>query len=107
MKDTVFTMRSTPYKFGVGATGGNRRRRCVVGLEARARCHGRRCQSDRTSRARDALIRGKKIEVGVFQDVSVEPTDSSVQAAIEFASSFAPDGYVAIGGGSVMDPQRS
>jgi hydroxyacid-oxoacid transhydrogenase len=42
----------------------------------------------------------------LFQDVSVEPTDISVKAAIEFAQSFRPEGYVAIGGGSVMDTAK-
>jgi hydroxyacid-oxoacid transhydrogenase len=53
-----------------------------------------------------ALIAARKIEVGVYRDVSVEPTDSSVRAAIDFATAFAPEGYVAIGGGSVMDTTK-
>jgi len=42
----------------------------------------------------------------MFQGVSVEPTDASVKAAIDVAQSFAADGYVAIGGGSVMDTTK-
>jgi hydroxyacid-oxoacid transhydrogenase len=52
------------------------------------------------------LIREKGIEATLFQSVSVEPTDSSVKAAIEFAQSFGGDGYLAIGGGSVMDTTK-
>ena len=106
MNDTVFTMRSTPYKFGVGATeeigddvASLGLKRVLVVTDAGVNATGLPARVT-------ALIRGKGIEVGVFQDVSVEPTDSSVQTAIEFASSFAPDGYVAIGGGSVMDTAK-
>src|SRR4029079_13786444 len=36
----------------------------------------------------------------------IEPTDASVRAAIDFAQAFRPDGYVAIGGGSVIDTAK-
>ncbi len=52
------------------------------------------------------LIREKNIQAGLFQDVSIEPTDIAVKKAIEFAQSFGADGYVAIGGGSVMDTTK-
>src|SRR5262245_7403313 len=106
MRDTVFTMRSTPYKFGVGATeevgddiASLGLRRVLVVTDAGLVATG---LSSRVT----ALIRDKNIEVGVYPEVSIEPTDVSVQAAIEFAQSFKPDGYVAIGGGSVMDTAK-
>ena len=106
MKDTVFTMRSTPYKFGVGATeeiGDDLvslgLRRVLVVTDAGVAATG-------LPERAIGLIRGKGIEAGLFQDVRIEPNDSSVKAAIEFARSFRPDGYVAIGGGSVMDTAK-
>lgn len=106
MKDTVFTMRSTPYKFGPGVTeeiGDDLvslgLRRVLVVTDAGVAATG---VPERTL----GLIRAKGIEAGLFQDVSIEPTGSSVKAAIEFAQSFRPDGYVAIGGGSVMDTAK-
>src|SRR6187200_1487402 len=106
MKDTVFTMRSTPYKFGVGATeeigddvASLRLKRVLVVTDAGVAATG-------IPERAIALIRAKGIEAGVFQDVRIEPTDSSVRMAIDVASSFKPDGYVAIGGGSVMDTAK-
>jgi hydroxyacid-oxoacid transhydrogenase len=103
MKDNVFTMRSTPYKFGVGVTEeigddvlalGLRRVLIVTdpgvlatGLPERVR----------------ALLKAKGVETGLYGEVKVEPTDASAKAAIEFARSFGAEGYVAVGGGSVMD----
>eukprot|EP01126_Amoeba_proteus_P062652 TRINITY_DN8556_c0_g1_i2.p1 TRINITY_DN8556_c0_g1~~TRINITY_DN8556_c0_g1_i2.p1 ORF type:complete len:114 (+),score=17.69 TRINITY_DN8556_c0_g1_i2:354-695(+) len=37
-----------------------------------------------------------------FSDISIEPTDSSLRRAIEFAKSDSFDAYVAVGGGSTM-----
>src|SRR5262245_52922788 len=106
MNDTVFTMRSTPYKFGVGVTeevgddvAALGLKRVLVVTDPGVAATG---LPDRVL----GLIREKKIEAGLFQDVSVEPTDTAVQKAIEFARSFNPDGYVAIGGGSVMDTTK-
>jgi hydroxyacid-oxoacid transhydrogenase len=53
-----------------------------------------------------ASIRERGIETGVFADVRIEPTDVSALKAIEFARDFRPDGYLAIGGGSVMDTTK-
>lgn len=39
----------------------------------------------------------------IFEKVRVEPTDESLIAAADFAKSRKFDGYVAVGGGSVMD----
>ncbi|XP_078664671.1 hydroxyacid-oxoacid transhydrogenase, mitochondrial-like [Branchiostoma floridae x Branchiostoma belcheri] len=43
------------------------------------------------------------INFEVFDNVRVEPTDSSFQAAIDFAKKGNFDAYLAVGGGSVMD----
>lgn len=106
MNDTVFTMRSTPYKFGVGATDeigedlvGLGLRRVLVVTDSGVLATG---IADRVIER----IRGKNIECGLFADVRIEPTDSSVQAAIAFAQDFRPEAYVAIGGGSVMDTTK-
>lgn len=106
MNDTIFTMRSTPYKFGNGATeeigddlASFGLRRVLVVTDSGVAATGL------PERAM-ALIRERSIETGLFQDVGIEPTDVSVQVAIDFARAFRPDGYVAIGGGSVMDTAK-
>jgi hydroxyacid-oxoacid transhydrogenase len=103
MKDTVFTMRSTPYKFGAGVTEEIGHDLVSLGLKRVLVVTDAGVAATGLSERVLALILAKGIETGFFQDVSVEPTDVSVKRAIEFAASFAADGYVAIGGGSVMD----
>ncbi|HWB82122.1 MAG TPA: hydroxyacid-oxoacid transhydrogenase [Nannocystaceae bacterium] len=51
---------------------------------------------------RSSLVRAS-LEVVVFDDVSIEPTDVAVREAVRFAVDARPDGYVSLGGGSVMD----
>ncbi|CAN0120138.1 unnamed protein product [Lampetra planeri] len=50
----------------------------------------------------DSLV-SSKINFKVYDDVRVEPTDTSFKKAIAFARSGGFDAYVAVGGGSVMD----
>ena len=106
MKDTVFTMRSTPYKFGAGVTEEIGDDLLSLGLKRVLVVTDAGVAATGLPERAHALIRGKGIEAGLFRDVSVEPTDTSVKSAIEFAQSFRPDGYVAIGGGSVMDTTK-
>lgn len=47
------------------------------------------------------------IEAVVYDRVRVEPTDVSFQHAIDFAREAYVDGYVAVGGGSVMDTAKA
>src|SRR5215471_10126497 len=106
MKDTVFTMRSTPYKFGAGATGEIGSDLVSLGIKRALIVTDPGVVATGLSDRVIELIRAQQIETGLFQNVSIEPTDSSVRAAIEFASSFGADGYVAVGGGSVMDTAK-
>lgn len=52
--------------------------------------------------ARDSLRRAG-LTVVVFDEVKVEPTDKSFLEAARFAADGSFDGYVSVGGGSVMD----
>ena len=53
-----------------------------------------------------AAIAEAGVEYALFDQVRVEPTDASFKAAIEFAQQ-GFDGFVAIGGGSVMDTAKA
>ena len=50
-----------------------------------------------------ASLRAAGVEVAVYDEVAVEPTDVSFQAAARFAAEGRFDGFVSLGGGSVMD----
>jgi hydroxyacid-oxoacid transhydrogenase len=47
------------------------------------------------------------VEVILYDSVTVEPTDSSFKEAARFAANGKFDGYVAVGGGSVMDTAKA
>jgi alcohol dehydrogenase class IV len=53
----------------------------------------------------DALesLRSAGVDVAVYDEVKVEPTDDSFRAASRFAGEGRFDGYVSVGGGSVID----
>jgi len=50
-----------------------------------------------------ASLRSGGIDVAVYDEVKVEPTDESFRAAARFAAEGRFDGYVSVGGGSVID----
>jgi len=54
-----------------------------------------------------AAIEGEGVEYALFDGVRVEPTDGSFKAAIAFAEEGGFDGFVAVGGGSVMDTAKA
>ena len=52
-------------------------------------------------------LRSAGIETDLFVDVAIEPTDRSFVLAAEAASAATYDGFVAVGGGSVMDTAKA
>src|SRR5262245_14835877 len=105
--ETAFTLDTSSIKFGKGVTR-------EVGYDL-ARHDARRVMivtdpylsaSEAVTTARESL-RSSGIDAVVFDQVHVEPTDRSMQAAIDFAAQGNFDGYVAIGGGSSMDTAKA
>ena len=52
-------------------------------------------------------LRREGVEAVIYDEVRVEPTDISFKDAAAFAKSSAFDGFVSIGGGSVMDTAKA
>lgn len=46
------------------------------------------------------------LDTAVFDDVAVEPTNVSIESAVEFARDARADAYVSLGGGSVIDTAK-
>ena len=103
----AFSMETSSIKYGPGVTQ-------EVGYEMR-RLGARRVMLVTDPRLRDSepvsitlqSLRDEGIDVVVFDQVSVEPTDVSFKEAIKFATDGGFDGYVAVGGGSSMDTAKA
>ena len=52
-------------------------------------------------------LRAAGIDVVPYTEVRIEPTDESFGRAAAFASEADPDGYVSVGGGSVIDTAKA
>ena len=101
--DGAFTVDSSRVTFGRG---------CLAELGDRARALGLRrvavfsdarvAQLPVFGGAYDSLV-AAGLDVVTYTDVHVEPTDESFAEAEEFARGCNPDGYVSLGGGSVID----
>lgn len=105
--ETIFTMEMTPIKFGPGATEevsydlkrlGVRHALIItdsglmkLGLPDRVR----------------TLIQDAGISADIFDDVHIEPTDRSFEQIASFVHGRDYDGFVAVGGGSVIDSTKA
>jgi len=54
-----------------------------------------------------AALRAEGIEAVIYDEVRVEPTDVSFKEAARFATGSAFDGFISIGGGSVIDTAKA
>ncbi len=101
--DTAFTVDASRVTFGRGALAevGDRARalgmrRVAVFTDARLRALP---WFDDVARS----LAAAGLDTCVFDAVSIEPTDATFEAAAVFARDARPDGYVSLGGGSVID----
>jgi hydroxyacid-oxoacid transhydrogenase len=105
--ETRFTMDTSAIKFGPGATR-------EVGADM-ARLGGRRVMVvtdprlavGETVATALAALRREGIDTVLYDQVRVEPTDASFMDATAVAADGRFDGYVAVGGGSVMDTAKA
>ncbi len=101
--DSVFNVEAVKIKFGFGAIR-------EVGAEARAFGMKRAAiytdknvaELEPVAIAVDALKK-EGIDAAIYAEVEVEPTDRSFKASAEFAREGKFDGFISVGGGSVMD----
>ena len=102
--DTAFTVDASRVTFGAGA---------LAEVGARIRSHGATriaLVTDRQLRALpwfDAVRAAQHgLDVAVFDAVAIEPTDASLDDAIRWARDARCDGYISLGGGSVIDTAK-
>ncbi|MCP3867018.1 MAG: iron-containing alcohol dehydrogenase [Gammaproteobacteria bacterium] len=101
--EEIFSVDATAIKFGAGALGEVGKDARVLGITRAA------VFTDRTVRQLEHFqtlidsLRAAGIEFEVYDRVKVEPTDESFKLASEFAREGNFDGYISMGGGSVID----
>ena len=105
--DPAFTVGMPTFTFGAGCLA-------EAGEQARALDLARVALfTDRYLRDSPhvATVRSSLVAAGVdaviYDEVSIEPTTGSFQAAAKFAAEGRFDGYVSVGGGSVMDTSKA
>lgn len=104
--ESIIVMQTSTIKYGFGATR-------EIGFEMKKLGSQRvlvvadpnLVEHDPVQVALESL-EAEGIEVVLFTDIQIEPTDSSFKKAAQFAKSGTFDGFVAIGGGSTVDTAK-
>jgi alcohol dehydrogenase class IV len=101
--DRGFTIGMPTFTFGAGvlAEAGDNARE--LGLKRVALFTDRQLRSSRYVATVVDSLTAAGVDCAIFDDVSIEPTDASFQDAARFAAEGRFDGYVSVGGGSVID----
>ena len=107
IKDTAFEMAASAVRYGAGVTR-------EVGFDVADRGVRRvMVITDPVLRSHAAVatvlesLEANHIEAVVYERVRIEPTDRSFAEAIEVARRESCDGFVAVGGGSVIDTAKA
>ncbi len=105
--ETQFTYQAPPFRFGPGAVDeiGHDLLQLGVGRALLLTDAGVAATGLAERIAQAAAAAG--VDVVVYDEVHVEPTDASIEAAIAFARSGGWGGFVAVGGGSVIDTAKA
>ena len=101
--DRGFTLGMPTFTFGSGvlAEAGDNARE--LGLRRVALFTDKRlAQGEHVAKVKSSLA-SAGVDVVVYDEVVVEPTDTSLQEAARFARDAGVDGFASVGGGSVMD----
>jgi alcohol dehydrogenase class IV len=101
--DHAFTVDASRITFGVGALHELGARTAAYGVRRVALFTDRRLRALPWFAEAETSLHGAGLDVAVYDDVAVEPTDASIDDAVRFARASAADGYVSLGGGSVID----
>jgi len=105
--DTAFTVDASRITFGRGCIGELGDRAKALGMTRVALFSDASVARLEIFSTAQRALRDAGIDVVVHTDVTVEPTDESFRAAAAFATDAKPDGYVSVGGGSVIDTAKA
>jgi alcohol dehydrogenase class IV len=101
--DRGFTIGMPTFTFGAGVLAEAGENARELGLTRVALFTDRQIRASAYLATAAASLQRAGVDYAIYDDVSVEPTDASFQEATRFAADGRFDGYVSVGGGSVMD----
>lgn len=101
--DDAFTVDASRITFGRGCLKESGARARALGMRRVALFTDNRIRTLAHFEAVQTALNNAGLDVAVYDEVHVEPTDRSFRDAARFAAETRPDGYVSIGGGSVID----
>ncbi len=101
--DTAFTVSPPRIKFGRGALNELGYDAKALGMTRVALFTDAQVATLAPMASAKAALAEAGIDAVVYDEVEVEPTDRSFKAATAFAADGGFDGYISVGGGSVMD----
>ena len=105
--ETAFTMDTSSIKYGPGVTREVGYDMAKLGAKRVMVVTDPRLATGESVATVLAALAGAGIDAVLYDQVRVEPTDISFAHAIAFATEGNFDGYVAVGGGSVMDTAKA
>jgi hydroxyacid-oxoacid transhydrogenase len=101
--DKAFTVGMPTFTFGAGCLAEAGEQALEQSLKRVALFTDQSLRHSVHVAAVSASLRAAGVEFVLYDEIAVEPTTASFQAAARFASEGKFDGYVSVGGGSVMD----
>lgn len=101
--DTAFTVDTSRVTFGAGALREVGDRARSLGMRRVVLVTDPRLRALPWFAEVTASLAAAGIDVAVFDAVAIEPTDASFEEAAAFAREARPDGFISLGGGSVID----
>ena len=101
--DPSFTIELPQFSFGEGSLAEAGAHAKALGLERVALFTDKRVGRLPHVETVKQSLRAQGVDFAVYDEVHVEPTDVSFRAAAKFAQEGRFDGFVSVGGGSVMD----
>ncbi len=105
--DTAFTVDASRITFGRGCLQELGDRAAALGMTRVALFSDAQVSQLAVFETAHRCLRAAGIDVIVYTEVEVEPTDESFKQAAAFAVEAQPDGYVSLGGGSVIDTAKA
>jgi alcohol dehydrogenase class IV len=105
--ETVLEVEAPRVKFGRGAIDEVGPEAAAFGLRRVALFTDARLASNAFVERARASLRAAGVDFAEFAAVRIEPTDGSFREAAAFAADAHADGYVSVGGGSVIDTAKA